>query len=517
MDTSPEQPTDLRTLLRALSRRKWLVLLCTFLLPIAAYLLSASIKKTYRASAIVQTQGAPVDTSLFGAQLNTTQVGAIAATAKLAQSILVATNAARYLRVGGVPNVSGDPNGAFSPLSLLSSTAVTEDDATGFVTISATDRDAARSANIANAFADATVILRQTQARAQVRSTVNRVAADLAALPRQDATARMQLSDQLQRLRALSAAQTNVATIIKTASKPTSPASPKPIRNAALAFVLGLLLGVGLALVLDRLDRRIRTPQELEELTRLPLLAAIPHASFRGPNLAAADHEPFHTLRASLRYFNVDRPLSSIVVTSAAAEEGKTTVTINLAVSIARTGKDVIVLDTDLRRSQLANRLALRGGHGGLGHALTDDGQFESFLVSIPAEPGSVSILPAGPPVPNPSELISSERMRLLVKQASEKADIVLIDSAPLLAVSDIVPLLGEVSGVLIVARMKRTDRDGARRVVDQIQMAGGTPLGIVATDAASAGYGYDYAYAAPGRKRPWQRRRSNRVPPANV
>ena len=473
---------ELRHVLRTLWRRKWPLLLCVIALPALTWAFTSRIKKTYQSSAVVQVQGAAVDTTLFTPTPSISQPEAIAATAKLTQTSQVGAPAARLLglKASAVP-------------SLLKEVTVTEDDTSGFVTITTTDRSASRSAAIANAFARAVVALRSSQAQGQVNRTVTAVAQRLAQLPAAEATARAQLSDQLQRLRAVAAAQVSNAQIIQFASPPTSPASPKSIRDTALALVLGLLLGVGVAFLLDRLDRRIPGLEDLQEITKLPLLAAIPGSAFARRDVAAELDEAFQTLRISLTYFNVDRPLKSVIVTSAGPGEGKTTVAVNLAMSFARSGKDVILLDTDLRRSSLLPVLGIDGGTAsGLSAVLVNVTPLSEGMLEVPTFAGRLRVLPAGLPPPNPSELLSSVSMASLLAEAAEMVDIVVVDSSPLLAVSDSVPLLRQVSGVVLLARMGHTKRDALHRFREIVGLGGGNVLGVVATDTPEReGYGY--------------------------
>ena len=485
MIDSSDNRYEPRTVLHMLWRRKWPVVLCVVTLPLLAYGATSRIKKTYQASAIVQVQGAAVDTTLFTPTPSISQPQAIAATAKLAQTSQVAAPAARLLNLP-----------ASSVPALLSKVAVTEDDTTGFVTIGASDGSAARSAAIANAFARAVVALRSSQAQGQVNRTVAAVAQRLALLPSSEVTARTQLSDQLQRLRAVAAAQVSNAQIIKFATPPSAPASPKPGRDAGLALVLGLLLGLGLAFLLDRLDRRIRTVEELEEITDLPLLGAVPSTAFHRANVANRN-EAFQTLRTSLTYFNVDRPLKSVMVTSAGPSEGKTTVAMNLAISFADSGRSVILLDTDLRRSSLLPLLEIDGYEGpGLALVLASGMALADALYEIPTTAGSLHVLHAGLPPPNPSELLGSANMARLMEEAHVAAEIVVIDSSPLLAVSDCIPLLAQVSGVILLARLQQTTRDALHRYREIVRLARGNMLGVVATDAPDReGYGYGYTH----------------------
>ncbi len=248
------------------------------------------------------------------------------------------------------------------------------------------------------------------------------------------------------------------------------------------------------------MDRRIRDPEELERLTGLPMLSAIPASAFSG-ELDFFAHEAFYTLRASLTYYNVDKPLSSVLVTSASKDDGKTLVATQLAIALARTGKDVIVLDTDLRRSTAALRLGLGRPPQGLSDVLIGQLSLADALLEVDAgedTPGRLRLLPAGHAPPNPSELVGSQRMRELIAELALLADITIIDTAPLLTVSDSLPMLKLVSGTVLVARVRASSRHAVVRVRNVVATAGGTALGVVATGAAADGVysGYHYGYA---------------------
>ncbi|HEV2777074.1 MAG TPA: polysaccharide biosynthesis tyrosine autokinase [Solirubrobacteraceae bacterium] len=486
-DSAPDQQQDLRALLHVLWRRKWLVALLVVSLPVATYVVSASTPKEYLATAIVQVQGAAVDTSLFTTGPILPQTAAIAAAAQLAETPSVAREAAKRLN----PRPQ-------RLKALMDSLVVTSENDTGFVTLDIRDRNPQRAADVANAYADALVAARTRQARAQVNRTIQIVRQQLAAMGDADATGRAQLSEQLQRLRALEAAQTNNAVIVQPAVIPDSPASPKPLRNALLALVLGLLAGVGIALLLDRLDRRIRRTEDLRRLTDLPILTVIGEEMFR-PRAHAPlhDSEPIRSLRAGLTYFNVDQPVRSIVVTSPGPSDGKSTVAASLAISLAHSGRDVILIDADLRRSKLAERLGISRSAPSLGSILASRASLGASLTEIDSDAGRLRVVPAGPPPPNPSELIDSAQMRDLLDDAESLADIVVIDSPPVLVVSDIVPVLRDVSGIILLVRMKRTNRHAVKRSLEIIELAGGSIFGLVATGAAEdeSGYGYGYGY----------------------
>jgi len=456
------------------------MLACVVLIPLAVYLVSSASEKRYESSVVLQVQATNVDTSLLTNETPSTEQ-TLAAAGRLIRTTAVAQEATR--RLGPRP-----PRAR----SLLRRVTVTPDSAAGFLTITAADSDPRRAADIANAFAAAVVVTRARRARVRIDRAIFEVRRDLQRLGAAELDGRRQLSQQLQRLRTLRAAQGNNAEVVEPAVASASPVAPRPRRNAALALILAALLGILLAFAIERLDRRIRDPMEVEELTGASLLSIVPTGAFPGEEeKTPAVSEAFQTLRASLMYFNIDRPLTSVLITSPFKGDGKTTVATNLAHALARAGKDVILVDTDLRHPQVAARFgAVRDA--GLGTALVGEDRVEDVIGEVPTQDGRLRILPSGRAAPNPSELLGSERMRSLLAELSESCDLVIIDTPPALVVSDAIPLFEQVSGVVVVGRVGQTTRDAMRRLTHVIATARGAVLGAVATGAKGSGlYGY--------------------------
>jgi len=502
--------SDPRTYLKVIWRRKLLFLVFLVAVPGIAYFITSREQKVYQSSVLLQEGALPVDTSLFTsgtapAPNATPDPQTLGGEARVIETTAVARLAARQL-----------PPRALKAVTLLSSVTATADPSTGFITVAAKASTPSMAAEIANAFGAAVVKLRKAQAVGLLTTAVDQITAQLGQLHKSDAVGRSQLSGQLQRLRALLAAQGSNAQVLQAAVPNTSPVSPRIVRVVALGLVGGLLLALGAVFVAEAADRRIRHPEDLEELTGLPLLAVIPHGAFPGRKATSHADEPFHMLRSTLMFFNVERPLSTILIASPVKGDGKTTVATGLAVAAAQGGRDVILVDADLRRPQASSRLGVAGdavssGHGlaavltgqlSLGDALVDvrigddetDGQISAKMQ------GRLRLLPAGGTPPNPSELIASGRMQDLLSEIVQMTDLVLIDTNPLLRVSDSLPLLDSVSGVVLVAKLNSTTRDAVRRLQKTIANTTANVLGVVATDAKGGlygrfGYGSGYGY----------------------
>ena len=384
------------------------------------------------------------------------------------------------------------------PGSLRGAIQATDDEDTGLITITASANDPERTARIANTFATAVRTTRKRQGIRRVDAAMANVQKELDDLPAKEIVQREQLSENLQGLRTLRAAQGQNAQVIQPATPPASPVSPNPKRNALLAFVVALLIGAGAVALAERLDRRLHDPRDLERLTGTPLLAQVPGSAFPG---AAPDPQlpiVFQTLRDSLTYFNLDVPLTSLLVMSPIKGDGKTSVATNLAVAYARAGKRVILLDADLRSPQVAARM---GGEStpGLSEVLTGGAQTEEALQEIEPFGSYLRILAGGSVPPNPSEMLGSARMTSVLAELADLCDLVLIDTAPLLVVSDAFPLLDQVAGIVGVARLEQTSRDAIERAIAVSDKAGGRVLGMVATGGRqdeSYGYGFSYGKA---------------------
>jgi capsular exopolysaccharide synthesis family protein len=496
MTPQPAEQNDFRAYLRALWRWKWLMLAFLIVVPLISYAIEARKTQEYESSALVNPQAVQIDLSEFGGQQSTGNQN-ILGIARLIKTTAVASEAAKLM-----------PNPPANSASLLGHVAVDADTETGFLTINATDTDPQRSGQIANAFGRAISQNQASRAQQQIDQFINRLKKQIAQLGSNEQATRDQLVAQLQRLQSLRDAGTNTGAAIIERAQVGSPVGRNTRRAIELGLVIALLLGFGAVAIAENSDRRIRSPDDLESMTGLPLLSAIPSSAFDpAEDEDLRDEEAFQMLRGALMYFNVDQRLKSVVITSPGQEDGKTTVAVRLAQSSARAGRNVILVDADLRRPQIGPRLRMATPEG-LGTVLAGESDVWSVLIDVPVSTegdsqitaqGSLRVLPAGPAAPNPSELLSSERMERVLAELESGADLVIVDSAAALAVSDALPLLRWTSGVVMIARLNRSTRAGVRRLQQIITSANGTLLGVVATGAPSRsgydGYGYGYGY----------------------
>ena len=448
-------------------RRKWLLLAIVVAIPVAVYMLSSLLPKTYESAATINVKETAVSSTLFSGQVSAgSNIGEVQT---LIETTVVGRRAARVLGQG--------PASARGLLGKITVAPTNLEESEGsFLTITARDSDPDMAAQIANAFARAVEQTRSSNAIRDIDRTISTLIEQGASGVGGDAS-RDALAEQLQQLRGLRAGQTGTTPIVEAAVPSDSPISPRPLRNSLIALALALLIAAGLAPLLDRIDRRIREPGELEDLLEPPLLATVPDDAFPGHLPGPHVREAFQTLRASLTYFNIDHPLSTLVVSSAAQQDGKTTVAINLAIAYALDERDVILVDADLRRPQIASRLG-KDVSVGLDAVLVGERTLEEALVDVDAGAGRLRILPGTTPPPNPAVLLGSQRMRSLLAELAEQSDIVVIDTPALLAVSDAIPLINQAAGSILVAKLNRTTKDAVQRTSQVISASGGTLLG---------------------------------------
>lgn len=293
---------------------------------------------------------------------------------------------------------------------------------------------------------------------------------------------------------------------VKDALPPLSPSSPNVPLNLALGALVGLAIGIGVAVLRAVLDTRIRTPRDVEQVTDRPLIGAIafdPKAKER-PLIVHADPlspraESFRAMRTNLQFLETDEGRASYVITSSVPSEGKSTTTINLAIALADAGKRVALLDTDLRKPKIAEYLGIEGGAG-----LTDVliGRARLADVMLPWGNRSLYVLPAGKIPPNPSELLGSKSMLQLLEALERDVDVVLCDAPPLLPVTDAAILAKATSGAILVVSAGHTNRHQLSGAVDALNTAGAHIAGVAMTMVPTRGpdsYAYGYGYGTYG------------------
>lgn len=296
-------------------------------------------------------------------------------------------------------------------------------------------------------------------------------------------------------------------TLLQQALIPFAPSSPNVPLNIALGALVGLALGVGIAVLREALDTRVRNEHDVELITDAPIIGGIAYDQGTPQNPLVVKDDPrsprsesFRTLRTNLQFLNVGQTARSFVVTSSVPGEGKSTSAANLAIAVALAGKNVIIIDADMRKPKLAEYLGLEGGVG-----LTD------VLVGR-AQPNDVIqrwgdtnlyVLPAGKVPPNPSELLGSQAMITLIRGLESSFDTVLFDAPPLLPVTDAAVLAKNTTGALLMVAAGRAHKNQLKGAVAALDSVGAKLAGVVLTMLPTKGpdsygysrYGYGYGY----------------------
>jgi Mrp family chromosome partitioning ATPase/capsular polysaccharide biosynthesis protein len=403
------------------------------------------------------------------------------------------------------------------------------------ISIKGVSPSAAEAADVANAFAEQFVIYRQNADRAAVaeaRSAVEEQIVGLTAVEKESEYGLL-LQQNYENLRILESMQDGGFRVISRAGEPGGPYTPQTKRNVILAFLVGLVVGVGLAFLIEYLDKRINDERTLERAIGLPVLASVPAVGgkwksgksgqrsvaavgFEGPRSVML--ESFRTLRSSLQYFDAEGTMRTLLITSGLAQEGKTVTTVDLAISLALSGKRVILLEADLRRPMLHEYLNLENKVG-LSSVLSGQANVADALqlvlmeAFIPArahrehrESGELVLeknlycMTAGPVPPNPAELLGSAKMAYVVSELKHTADYLLIDTPPVLPVSDAFTLAPQADAVILTARMHSSTREEMEEVRSLLTRAGVRAIGVVATGVKPKGRlyrgrGYNYGY----------------------
>ena len=295
----------------------------------------------------------------------------------------------------------------------------------------------------------------------------------------------------------------SIAQELNKATPPSTPVSPKPIRNSIIGFMAGMGLGLALALAREFLDQSIRTADDLEKTVkgRYPILGVIPEASAAeiarlttvGEHSAVA--EAFRALRTSVRFEGLDRPLKVIQITSGSAAEGKTTAAANLGRMLAQDGHRVAVVCCDLRRPTIHELFNVRVSPGLADVVLGT----EALASAITQVDNQTFVLPAGSAPPNPSELLGSSRAEAVIVALANEMDYVVIDTTPVLPVTDAIVVSRFVDATIVVVNAGDTTRNQLHQTLTSLEQASAPISGLVLNRASGndryGGYGYGYGY----------------------
>ena len=524
----------LREYLHILRRRKWIVVLAVVIVPLAAVALSLRQSPLYQSSADVLLRYQSLPSTLSGVEdpnsysYYVDPVRSTDTQLQIAELPLLANRVTRALRKQGV-----------NPGGVAGSTSVAEIGDTDVLEFTATSGSPTLAAALATAYAYQFTKYHQQLDASSITTAIRGLKRRIAQLQAQGGfQSRQQIAalqgkvDQLQTLLTL---QTSSAVVVRTASG-AAKIRPKPTKYALLGVGLGLVLGIGLALLRDAFDTRLRTADQIGEVLRLPLLGRVPPPSrqlqrdrrlvmIAEPTSRGAD--AYRRLRMNLEFAAVGKPSQVIMFTSGLAKEGKSTTLGNLAIAAALAGKNVALVDLDLHRPVLSEFFRLDDGQPGLSSVVLGHSELDDALVRIPLESlsrnvadlpavrdtgnggngsgmaptGSLVVLPTGILPPDPGEFVGLEGVGRVVAALRERVDIVLLDVPPLLAIGDGLTIARLADALVAVVRSENARRKTAGELAAILARMPIESLGFVLCGAGgedAPGY-YGYGYGARG------------------
>ena len=508
-------PEDLRRYLVILWHWAWLLALAAVVGGVTAYIFNTRIPSTYQASTTVRIIEAP------SSQLN--DYYTIYLSERLAETYAELMTKSPVLQ-GVIDELAIDLS--VNSLKTMVTSKLVEN--TSLIEIQVTDIDARRAADIANTLV--VVFAEQNQSLQASRYADSKLSLEeqLSAIDQQiqDANAALILLDaeserdqpeinrlntslaqyrqtyamllqSYEQVRLAEAQATSSVVQVEPAVAPRTPVGPKILNNTALATIAGIIIAGAVAILIETLDDTLRDPEDVQRILGIPILGIIARHASEG-NLPVSLFTPrapvveaFRALRTNVHFASVDRPLHTLLVTSPSPSDGKSTVAANLAVTLAQNNHTVVLLDGDLRRPKIHKFLNVSNRQG----------VSDLFMMPKVILDGSLHLtaqeclyaLPSGPLPPNPSELLGSEKMAEILRQVQEKAEIILIDTPPLLAVTDAAVLARRVDGVLLVIKPGVTKMAACRQAVDQLRRAGANLLGAVLNDVVVDNSRYYY------------------------
>ncbi len=506
---------DLRGYLRVISRRKWIIVLTTFIVAATAGGVSLLQTPVYEGRADLLLQARSTET-LFDPNTGARTDPARALDTEIQ---VLKSRPVRDLvvnRIGDVPDPMASAVGQ-----------------TDVFAVKAQSTDPERAALVANTYAAAYIDFRRTQAvndllsaAAQIQDKIDALQKQIDAIGPPDTTKtgstvadtaiqqrnsliqqQVLFQQKLDQTQVGAALKTGGAQLVTPALVPESPVSPKPARNGVLGVLVGLMLGTGLAFLFEFLDDSIKSKDDLERATPGATVVGLIPAQGNWKDTGATfvvsvseskspAAEAYRSLRTSVQFMGLDRKIRVIQITSPSQAEGKSTTIANLAVALASAGQRVVIVDADLRRPRIHHFFGLDNTFG-LTSVLVGDVSLADAMQPAPGLP-RIHVLASGPIPPNPSELLAANRTAELLKTLAQHADVVLIDCPPVLPVTDATVLAPRCDATLLVVRAGRTHQGQLRRAAEVLAHVSAPVAGIVLNGLTSeSGYGYSYGYGS--------------------
>jgi capsular exopolysaccharide synthesis family protein len=506
-EESPAQQLDITRILAGLRRRKRMIAAIVLATGTMAVVLSLLQTPIYQGAARIALDP-PGGTAVFEP---------VTASARIDPALIVETEL-EVLKSDTVRALVAEQLG---PVGEVDATRVGD---TLLIEVKGSSTEPERATAVTNAYARTYLELRRQQAAddlletgGQLRDKVAELQAQIDALDlgaeQRDALVEQQarFGERLNQLEIEAALQSGGGEIVSESSVPSEPVSPTPVRNLLLALVVGSLIGLSMALVMEYRDDSIKALNDLVDAIKpLPVLGSLPVVAGwqrepSRPHLVTDDQadslqagEAYRALRTAVSLLGVERPLTTIQLTSALPGDGKTTTLANLAVVLATAGQRVVLVDCDLRRPNLHAAFQVDNAVGFIS-VLAGEVELSAAIQPIRAE-GELSLLASGGLAPNPSELLGSKRTSELLFALQSDFDVVLVDSPPVLSVTDAAVLSVWVDTTLIVTSAGTTTRNHLRSTVAILRQAG-APVGGAILNRADSRFGYGYGYDSYGER----------------
>jgi len=513
---------ELKEYLQTLWKWAWLIVLCTLCAGAASFIVSSRLPPVYEAKVLImsnQSQNAGIldYSSLLGGQRMIETYREMLKTWPVLETVIANLD---------LP---------YTPRELEKRIQVKIIPETQLLELKVEDNDPQRAADIANDMAFTFLVQRSTEQQLEeIESYEESVVTHMKALEQEIEVGRneieqMQASPALrteERLAALHASQSGQQAayanllaayldirliksrlldlaVAESAHPSSEPIRPRKLLNTGVAGLSGCMIACAMVFLLEYLDDTLENADDLHEILSLPSLGAIPavrswqmdgHARVQATDWPVG--EAFRVLRTNIQFANVDSTVRTLLVTSSGPGEGKTSVAANLGAVMAQNGRKVLLVDADLRKSCLHRHFGIPNHTGLTSLLLNNAGQREGI---VEADIPNLFVLPSGPPPPNPSELLSSQRMSRLIEEFQTFVDIVVFDSPPVLVCADAMVLASQTDGVVFVVDSRSTHRDAAQRALEMLRNVEARVLGGVLNRVAARSSKYYYYYSNDG------------------
>lgn len=517
---------ELREYLNVISARRWIIVQTVVVVTLVAVILSLVQPKVYEGETLVLISEKGSAADLFGSlglDISSQPERGLQTQVQLMQVRPLLEKTIRKLDLG------------VTPAELASRVEVSAVGLTNIVNITVRDSDPERAAKTANALGEEFVAWSRDNKRESINDAADEVESRLATAKSEilelgreiqekgksdELAAELAiatgnyttLAAKLEELRINAQLEAGSGRIVSPAVAAEVPVEPAPVRSGMMGLVVGLVLGLGMAFLYEYLDNTVKTSDEIEKLLSVPVLGLIPAEKYEKderrratilthPSSAVA--EAYRVLRNNLDFINFRHDIKTMLITSAAPAEGKSTVAANLAVGLAQAGRKVVLVACDFRKPTLEQFFGVQNAIG-LSDVLTGAHTLKSALQK-PIEEMSLLVLASGKLPPNPSELLGSAKMEDVLDELEKWADWIIIDTPPLLAVADGASVARWTDGVLLVTKSSSSTRDAVKKASEMIDNVGAKLVGSVVWNLeptgvrggyGGQGYGGYYRYA---------------------